>query len=110
MDGADPGDPRAGADYEGAPVRLGRQALGRGQHGDHLWRDHAEFVALYRLGIRGAGVCGGVRLVRPVGARPWPTARAADGQYYLGRTAPGSILQRLVVVAGRASSSTSADS
>ena len=36
LDGADAGDPRAGADDEGAPVRLGRQAFRRGRPGHHL--------------------------------------------------------------------------
>ena len=36
LDGADAGDPLAGADDERAPVRLGRQAVGRGRPGHHL--------------------------------------------------------------------------
>ncbi len=48
LDGPDAGDPLAGADDEGAPVRFGRQAFRRRRSGHHLWRDPAQSAAVYR--------------------------------------------------------------
>ena len=51
----------------------------------------------------GADVRGRVRLILPGGARPGTLARAPAGQHHLVGAVPGRLLQRLVVVADRAS-------